>query len=96
MVSFDVLTIKSNEKSILSTTLIFEVSKSKLSDTKTVGDGRVVLYPTFGFENFLNQIVNSCYWFLSVTSHFQFSIKHYELVSMLNVRIQRFQQVLSF
>jgi len=43
-VSFDVLTIKSNEKSILLTTFVFEVSKSKLSDTKTVGDGRVVGY----------------------------------------------------
>ena len=42
--SFDVLTTKSNDKSILSTTFLFEVSKSKLSDTKTVGDGRVVGY----------------------------------------------------
>ena len=96
MVSFDVLTIKSNDKSILSTTLIFEVSKSKLSDTKTVGDGWVGIETIFGFENFLSQILNSCYWFLSVTSHFQFSIKHYEVVSMLNVRILIFQQVLSF
>ena len=94
--SFDVLTIKSNDKSILSTTLIFEVSKSKLSDTKTVGDCWIGIDPTFRLENFLNQILYSCYWFLSVTSHFQFSIKHYELDSMLNVRIQLFQQVLSF
>jgi len=36
---FDVLTIKLNDKSILLTTFVFEVSKSKLSDTKTVGDG---------------------------------------------------------
>ena len=84
--SFDVLTIKSNDKSILSTTFVFEVSKSKLSDTKTVGDGWGILYQYFGSENFLSQIVNSYYWFLSVTSHFEFSIKHYELVSMLNVR----------
>ena len=94
--SFDVLTIQSNDKSILSTTLIFEVSKSKLSDTKTVGDCWIGIDQTFRLEKFLNQIVNSCYWFLSVTSHFLFSIKHYELVSMLNVRIQRFQQILSF
>jgi len=38
---FDVLTIKLNDKSILLTTFVFEVSKSKLSDKKTVGDGRI-------------------------------------------------------
>ena len=94
--SFDEIISNLNSKIISLSQSKIELFWDKLLSLKLLNDGRVILYPTFGFENFLSQIVNSCYWFLSVTCHFEFSFKHYELVSMLNVRIQLFQQILSF
>ena len=86
--SFDVLTIKSNDKSILSTTFLLE-----LKGTESVRLKQLITVEWFGLtdldpKNFLIQIVNSCDLFLSVTTHFNYFIKYYELVSMLNVRIQ--------
>ena len=93
---FDEIIFNLNSKIISLSSTNFELFWDKLFGLKLVSDCWVVLKQTFGLENFLNQILYSCYWFLSVTSHFEFSIKHYDLVSMLNVRIQRFLQVLSF
>ena len=85
--SFEEIISNLNSKIISLSQSKIELFWDKLLSLKLLNDCWVVLKQTFGLENFLNQIVNSCYWFLSVTSHFQFSIKHYELVSMLNVRI---------
>ena len=94
--SFEEIISNLNSKTISLSQSKIELFWDKLLSLKLLNDCGVVLKTLFGIGKFLNQILYSCYWFLSVTSHFQFSIKHYELVSMLNVRIQRFQQVLSF
>ena len=94
--SFEEIISNLNSKIISLSQSKIELFWDKLLSLKLLNDCWIGIDQTFRLENFLNQILYSCYWFLSVTSHFQFSIKHYELVSMLNVRIQQFQQVLSF
>ena len=93
--SFEEIISNLNSKIISLSQSKIELFWDKLLSLKLLNECWIGIGTIFGLENFLNQIVNSCYWFLSVTSHFECFIKHYELVSMLNVRIQRFQQLLS-
>ena len=72
------------------------LSFGSAQESSKVGDCWVVLKQLFGFEKWFGQKVNSFYWFLRVTIHFDVLFKHYEFVSELTVPKQQFLQIRSF